>query len=123
MSPVAWTGVACGVVLGVVPLFAVDDAAAGPETLVFVAMIVAVAVIPYLVFARVERRWSRPLAIAVLGVLVVAHVAVTASLLASLDDDPLNGIGFLTVPPLLAAAVGVIGLGVALARALAERRR
>ena len=123
MSPLARAGVALGVLLGVVAVLAADGGELTPESVPFLLMVVGFAVIPYFVFARVERTWSRPLAIAVLAVLAAAHLAVTIDILATLDEDALNGIGFLTIPPLLAAAVGVVGIAVTLTRAVAARRR
>ena len=130
MSSLGRAGVAFGVLLGlaVVVAGAGDDFTSGDGgaltsgTVAFLATIVAFAAIPYLVFARVERAWSRPLAITVLAVLAAAHLFATAGIVSLLEEDALSSIGFLTVPPLLAAAVGVVAIAITLTRAVARRR-
>ncbi len=122
MSPVARAGLALGAVLGLVPLLFASGGWELAESIGFLALVFCFALMPYLVFAWAERRWSRPLAIVALAVLGVAHVAATVSVIAALDEDALNGIGFLTIPPLLAFGVGVLAGCVALAQTVARRR-
>ena len=122
MSTLARVGLTIGALIGLAPLLGTDTGDYTSETVGFLALTVAFAVIPYLVFVRVERTWRRPPAIALLALLATAHVAITVQILATLDEDALNGVGFLTVPPLLAAAVGIVGIVVALTRAVAARR-
>ena len=122
MSSLARAGVAFGVLLGLAPIYSFENGEFDSGALVFLAMIVAFAVVPYLAFARVERAMSRPLAVSALAVLASLHVAATISILATLDQDPLNSIGFFTVPPLLAAVPLGIAAAAWVTRAAARRR-
>lgn len=122
-SPVAGAGLVLGAILGLVPIFFADATPLTVGGAVFLGAIFLFALAPYAVFARVQRDWSRPLAVMVLVLLGVAHVAATILLAGALDEDALTSIGFLTIPPLLAAAVAVVALVVSLARAVGRRRR
>ena len=123
MSSLARAGVAFGVILGLVPIYSFGNGEFDSGAAVFLAMIVAFAAIPYLVFAGVERALSRPLAVVVLAMLAALHVAATISILATLDEDALNSIGFFTVPPLLAGVPLVAAAAAWSTRAFARERR
>ncbi len=122
MSPVARAGLALGAVLGLLPLLFAGGWELSTGSVVFLAMIFCFALLPYVVLAWAERRWSRPLAIAALAVLGAAHVAATVAVIETLDEDALSAIGFLTIPPVLAAGVLAVAACAGVWRAVAQRR-
>ena len=122
MSPVARLGLALGVVLGLVPVLALGAPDLTSDTLVFLAMILGLALLPYVVFLGAEDEWSRPLAISVLATLFTLHAVATISIVDALDEDALSSLAFLTVPPVLAGGVAVVAACVRLSRAARRRR-
>ena len=107
---------AVGVVLGLAPVFG------GAEVLLLTLALLC-ALVPYGLFAALERSWPRPFAVGVLLVLAVSHAVLTVIVVGSLDEDPLNGIAFLTLPFLLAAALAVVAAIAWVAGALVRRSR
>ena len=121
MSLTARLGLLLGSAVGLVTAIALPDASEGgadADTVLFIGAAFVFALVPYLVFAAVEREWSRSLTVSALVLVGGLHVAGTAVLVDALDEDALTSLGFFTLPFLLVAPLGVADLAARRARRL-----
>ena len=113
LGPVA---IATGTVLALVPVVIYGAPEDGGEA-VFVVLLFLLTVAPFVVFARLQRRWERTGAVVILGVLGAIEVFTIVSVARS--EESTAGMEYVALPFVL---MGALGLGAVAMRALGRHR-